>query len=435
MLPPEALGPRFMPPPPEAILPRVTPTPRITPIPRVGPMPEMPIPRLAPIPETVPRVGPTPPGPGPTPIPEPFPYTGPLPTPAPTPQPSPGPQVKPTPEETEEEEKKKRKGCGTKTLPNTVVTYTPGPLGQGMRVKASPLTRCPPAEGPGTLPAEWIYKPQFECLAKNGQGDFWVRMHLLHGKTSSAKIRNLHGPGDKMKNLVIGDKWVNQQMNRDVESKVIPRVYDQDAVLWYETKVDDYIKDNEYFVRKFTVTWGRYDTETGTELKPPLDEWVYAASKWPPSCPPSLQPSAPAVVPPGTPSTPSAPPAPPGTMKAFDSTFEVCRALETRVFDCPKGGITVRLDGSWFRPPDQPQIGCIPYSYKVTLVSKGMFLEDDVSTASVPVGGQSVSWSPLKPGKYKLRIEGVSPCCIKGTIGVDTFDAPMPMPIDPNQMA
>src|SRR5919108_5624202 len=37
----------------------------------------------------------------------------------------------------------KRGQCGSPDLPRTPVSFFPGPLGQGGRVKASPLTRCP----------------------------------------------------------------------------------------------------------------------------------------------------------------------------------------------------------------------------------------------------------------------------------------------------
>lgn len=334
----------------------------------------------------------------------------------------------PSPQEKEEEEKKK-KGCGTKQLPHTVVHHEDGQLGQGKKVKASPLTRCPPVEGKGTLPSPWIYKAQFDCLAQKGQGDYWVRMHLLHGMTDSARVRNLHGPGDKMWNLIIGDKWVNQSMSIDVERKVVPLIYDQDAVLWYETTVDDYITGNEYFVRKFTVRWGRYDTATGTE-GPSLDTWVYAHTKYPPSCPPSL----PAVVPPAVPLTPPA-----GNTPAFQSTFKICyQQLTTRVFKVPDGGVTLQLSGDWARRFEDATTACPTDDYEVTLHRSNLLFDDDMGTATVPVGGQSVEWRELPPGDYYFTI--VAPphsplCCLQGDIAVSTFRAPMPVPMDPGMMA
>lgn len=399
----------------------------MTPIPRIGPIPETPIPRIAPLPDApLPRVGPTP-GPGPAPLPPPVPFTGPLPGPQPAPQPDVTPQ--PSPQTETDEEKKKKKGCGIKRLPFTVVQHEDGPLGQGKRVRASPLTRCPPVEGPGTLPAPWIYKAQFDCLAQKGQGDFWVRMHLLHGKTTNAPVRNLHGPGDKMWNLIIGDKWVNGQMYGDVETKVIPRLYDYDAVLWYETTVDDYIAGNEYFVRKFTVRYGSYDTETGKE-GPELDKWVYANTKYPPSCPPSLSGGTPAAAAGAGAATPD------GAVPAFESTFQVCyRLLTTRTFKVDSGGVTVNLTGAWARRFADASTDCPTDAYEVTLHKKGLIFDDDFPAATVPIGAQSVSWSPLTPGSYYFTIEapGHSPlCCLQGDIAVSTFYAPLPGPVSPN---
>jgi hypothetical protein len=252
-------------------------------------------------------------------------------------------------------------------------------------------------------------------------------MHLLHGKTDSAKVRNLHGPGNKMWNLIIGDKWVNQQMHFDVERKVIPAIYDRDEALWYETTVDDYIKGNEYFVRKFTVRYGRYNLETGIE-GPELDRWVYAHTKEPPSCPPSLS----AALPPAVPLAPS----PKGMESAFESWFEICyRFKRTRDFKVARGGVMLTLSANWARRFGDAVIDCPTDSYEVTLHRKGLIFDDDISTATVPVGDQSVSWSPLQPGDYYFTIEAPthSPlCCLKGDkIAVSTFDAPMPGPVSP----
>jgi hypothetical protein len=339
--------------------------------------------------------------------------------------------VKPQPSPEETEEEKKKKGCGTKQLPHTVLQHEAGPLGQGKKVKASPLTRCPPFGGKGTLPSPWIYKPQFDCLAQKGEGEFWVRMHLLHGMTERAPVRNLHGPGHVMWNLVIGDKWVNRAMNIDVESKVIPLLYNQDAVLWYETTVDDYITGNEYFVRKFTVRWGRYDTATGTE-GPVLDEWVYAHTKYPPTCPPSLSGAAPLAVAPAL--------TPPASNKpAFLSTFEVCyQQLTTRTFKVLDGGITLQLIGDWARRFKDATTDCPADDYEVTLHRSNLLFDDEINTAKVPVGGQSVEWTELAPGDYYFTI--VAPphsplCCLQGDIAVSTFHAPIPLPYEPGMIA
>ena len=252
-------------------------------------------------------------------------------------------------------------------------------------------------------------------------------MHLLHGMTERAPVRNLHGPGHKMWNLVIGDKWDNSHMRRDVEGVVIPMIYDQDAVLWYETEIIDYIPGNEYFARAFKVRYGKYDTVTNTEIRPEIDEWVYATSRWPPSCPPSLG----AAVPPAAAAAaPLLTPA--GNKPAFRSTFEICyQQLTTRVFKVPNGGVTLQLNGDWSRRfADHPD-ECPTDDYEVTLHRSNLLFDDAFGTAKVPIGGQSVEWRELEPGDYYFTIEAPphSPlCCLKGDIDVSTFDAPMPPP-------
>jgi hypothetical protein len=339
--------------------------------------------------------------------------------------------VKPQPgTKPKEGEEQKKQGCGTKALPFTVVHHEPGPLGQGKRVKASPLTKCPPVEGPGSLPSQSIYKAQFDCLAQKGAGDYWVRMHLLHGMTERAPVRNLHGPGNKMWNLIIGDKWVNGQMSLDLERKVIPQVYDQNAVLWYETTIDDYIAGNEYFVRTFHVRYGKYDTATGTE-GPELDNWTYAASKWPPRCPPSLSAGFPAAFPLVLPAS---------HKQAFQSTIEICyQRLTTRVFNVPDGGVRLQLSADW-ASRFQDSTVCPTDDYEVTLHRSNLLLDDEIATAKVPVGGQSIDWEPLPPGDYYFTIDAPphSPlCCLRGDILVSTFYSPMPSyePLDPSMIA
>jgi hypothetical protein len=83
--------------------------------------------------------------------------------------------------------------CGSRTLPRTQVFFFRGPLGQGGRVKASPLTRCP-GNTIGSKPQDRFYKEQFACIAAAGQTGDWVRGHILHGETERSGPRNLHGP-------------------------------------------------------------------------------------------------------------------------------------------------------------------------------------------------------------------------------------------------
>ncbi|HMC31018.1 MAG TPA: DUF4157 domain-containing protein, partial [Candidatus Angelobacter sp.] len=104
--------------------------------------------------------------------------------------------------------------CGSKKLPRTQVSFFPGSLGQGGRVKASPLSKCA-GNTEGSEPDPSIYETQFECIANNCKPKVpsadcnardWLRGHILHGKTSKSGPRNLHGPGDDIRNLIIIDQ-------------------------------------------------------------------------------------------------------------------------------------------------------------------------------------------------------------------------------------
>jgi hypothetical protein len=184
--------------------------------------------------------------------------------------------------------------CGSKKLPLTHVSFFPGPLGQGGRVKASPLTRCP-GNTEGSEPDNRIYKPQFECIEANGDKGFWVRAHILHGKTSSSGSRNLHGPGDDVRNLIIGDQSLNRTMRNGAEGPALDRVYDSGEALWYDSRVDSYVPGLEFFAESITVDFGSFDTDTNTE-GPRLGGGTFTRKRPPPPCPAG---SGGLVVPPG----------------------------------------------------------------------------------------------------------------------------------------
>jgi hypothetical protein len=163
---------------------------------------------------------------------------------------------------------------------------------------------------------------------------------------------------------------------------------------------------------------------------------VYAHTKHPPSCPPSLAGAAPPVVAPGL-----NPPA--GHTPAFLSTFKICyQQLTTRVFNVPDGGVTLQISGDWARRFEDSATACPTDDYEVTLHRSNLLLDDDMGTAPVPVGGQSVEWRELPPGDYYLTI--VAPphsplCCLQGDLAVSTFSAPpIPLrmdPMDPSMIA
>ena len=194
--------------------------------------------------------------------------------------------------------------CGSKRLPLTHVSFFPGPLGQGGRVKASPLSKC---EGNthGSQPDQSIYAQQFECIRKAGQGGRWVRAHLLHGETTRSGPRNLHGPGDDMRNLIITDGGfgsLNSDMYFGAEKFALDRVYGAGSeVLWYDSRVDSYVSGLDFFAQSITVDFGSFDTAAGTE-GPRLGGGTFTLRKTPPNCPATLSAGGggtPLVVPPG----------------------------------------------------------------------------------------------------------------------------------------
>jgi hypothetical protein len=184
--------------------------------------------------------------------------------------------------------------CGSKKLPLTHVSFFPGPLGQGGRVKASPLTRCP-GNTEGSEPDNAIYKAQFDCINSHGDKGFWVRAHILHGETSSSGPRNLHGPGDDVRNLIIGDQSLNRTMRNGAEGPALDRVYDSGEALWYDSRVDSYVPGLDFFAESITINFGSFDTSTNTE-GPRLGGGTFTRKRTPPPCPAG---SGGLVVPPG----------------------------------------------------------------------------------------------------------------------------------------
>lgn len=174
--------------------------------------------------------------------------------------------------------------CGSKDLPRTQVSFFPGPLGQGGRVKASPLTRC---EGNtvGSEPDNSIYKTQFDCIKAAGELGSWVRAHILHGKTSSSGARNLHGPGDDIRNLIISDKSLNGTMRTGAEGPALDIVYGTgNRAIWYDSRVDSYVPGLEFFAESITVDFGSFDTATNTE-GPRIGGGTFTRKRTPPNCP------------------------------------------------------------------------------------------------------------------------------------------------------
>jgi hypothetical protein len=371
-------------------------------------------------PEPVPEISPEPApelAPEPTPIPEPFPPV----VPQPQPQPKPPEDEEPEPD------------CGSKKMPLTMVSFFPGSVGQGGRVKASPLTRCP-GNTIGSPPDNRIYRPQFDCITAAGQRGSWVRAHILHGRTSSSGRFNLHGPGDDMRNLIIADQSLNQTMRSGAEGPAINRVWGNNEVLWYESKVDTYAPGLDYFAQSLTVRFGSFDTTTGME-GPQLGRGTFTLSRTPPYCPatssvPVPSPSVPTPPKPGT-----AHPSPGRSSLKFQSTLNIChkQLTSSHIVHVSDGGLEVRVGANWFDSKSNKLLGpprCPIRDFSITLMKQGLW-DSSISTATVPVGrGATVRWKHLDSGDYYLKINTTnsdSSCCLRGDIGVGTFSAPRPV--------
>jgi hypothetical protein len=331
-------------------------------------------------------------------------------------------------------------------MPLTMVSFFPGPLGQGGRVKASPLTKCP-GNTRGSQPDPTIYRQEFDCINAAGQCGSWVRAHILHGETSSSGPFNLHGPGNDIRNLIITDKSVNSLMSSRVERPVINSVYRNNAVMWYDSKVDSYEPGKESFAQSVTVSAGFYDTNTNIEGPPvPFLGGTFRLNrlkKTPPNCPP---PSA----------TPSAaqptsiqgitPPVPHGVTAAtpvsdleFQSYFKICiKEKATRSFRVKNGGLEVILFADWFDAAGENKLdssACRTDHYFIILEQSGVFWgfnQYSEKPIQIKVGQaiQPLKWTGLKDDTYRLRIYveerlDVTPsCCLQGDITVSTFNAP-----------
>jgi hypothetical protein len=354
-------------------------------------------------------------------------------------RPRPVPPVFPVPrtdpELDKERKRRKRRRCGDPELPHTKITYRPGPLGQGLCVKASPLTKCPPREGPGSEPADWIYKEQFECIAAAKQTREWVRGHVLHGRTSKSGDENLHGPGDKSKNLIIMSQSLNQQMYSWVEEGALDLVYGRPSgVLWYQAVVDSYHPGLDFFAESISAEYGLFNTKTGSE-GPRLSYEQFpkeGAGKQPPYCP--ARGFAPGFVPYSRGWRPDVTP-------GFESTIKIChRALKSRVFNIADGGLKVEIHAEWVAEgpgkeaagePGQPE-GCPIQNYRVNLYKGGLYkgspyFGELIGTSKVRSGEFApLQWRYLPDDDYHLEFltENVDPnCCLEGNITVTPFAA------------
>jgi hypothetical protein len=352
--------------------------------------------------------------------------------PGPFPVPPVAPQPQPHPPDDEEPEP----DCGSPDMPLTNVSFYPGPMGQGGRVKASPLTKCP-GNTVGTEPDNRIYRRQFDCIRAAGQLGRWVRAHILHGRTSSSGPINLHGPGDDMRNLIIASQRMNRRMRTRVEGPVLNRVYGGNQVLWYESKVNSYVPGLDYFAQSMTVDFGSFNPKTGTEGPSLIGGPVPFPLEQPaPNCPslasfPTPTPSQPAVTPPsgGSSSASSN-----RSSLLFESSVQIClKELKSRVFHVANGGVDLRIETQWFNSAgDEVQTSqrCPIRDFGVTLVKNNILFNDTVSTSRLRIGqGARLRWKHLPEGDYFFKFTTAnndSTCCLQGDMSVGTFSAPRP---------
>jgi outer membrane protein OmpA-like peptidoglycan-associated protein len=197
--------------------------------------------------------------------------------------------------------------CGSPSMPVTHIDYFPAPRGQGGRVKAAPLTHCPPPEGVGTKPSRRVFARERACLrattAPEGgvERRFWRRVHVLHGPGSPATaVMNLHGKGE-MRNLILGDESLNGGLRRGAEEDAVRRVWDDHRVLWYESRVAHAPTPHEFYADSITVRYGFMDPLTGVEGPPIAEPPPFTRRRPIPPCPPATPSSTPGA----TPTTPT----------------------------------------------------------------------------------------------------------------------------------
>ena len=350
------------------------------------------------------------------------------PTPLPPPVPLPVPHEEPKPED-----QPKRGQCGSPDLPFTLVSFFPGPLGQGGRVKASPLTRCP-GNTVGSKPQDRFYKDQFRCIDAAGKTGDWVRGHILHGETDRSGNRNLHGPGDTAANLIIIDQSLNQSMRSWIEDPVLKLVYGPlPLVLWMNAWVDSYYPGLPFFADSISVEYGPYDTSSGTE-GPRWNFKQFILGRKPPNCPAGGFAG-------GVPPWMAA-----ASTSGFQSTLQVCHhQLESRVFDVANGGLMVAMDAKWVaRGPARPmgligprhrlrRDGCPTRNYHIVLYKEKFGFDKQISSSERTPGRRVVLlWRYLDDASYYLQIRTGNlddpGCCLEGNITVAPFDAPAPKP-------
>jgi outer membrane protein OmpA-like peptidoglycan-associated protein len=172
--------------------------------------------------------------------------------------------------------------CGDPRLPLSHVEYIPPNGDKGNALEAKPLTLCqgnttgsPAKRSDPTWPYGW------ECIAGAGGDEykFWARAHLLHD--------GLHGPGNERKNIIISDKSINVQMERQAERQAYTRIWDQHKTIYYRVEVQHLTGDypRPYFAESVHIEWGEMDPLTGAETSTEFDDTITSGvARQPPPC-------------------------------------------------------------------------------------------------------------------------------------------------------
>ncbi len=329
--------------------------------------------------------------------------------PIPADRPNPNPELN-NPEDLED---RRQRRCGTYALPETVVTFYPGPKGQGSRVKASPLTLCP-GNTRGSKPLESIYQKQFECIKAAGESGKWLRGHLLHGETDRTGDRHLHGPGNTPANLIIITQSLNQQMRSWIEDSALKLVHGPlPHVLWMDVVVDSYHPGLEFFAESISVEYGPYRTSTGREGSPWKRKQFFDLKK-PPHCPSyGLWPEG--AVPPWVGGSAL-------NTFGFQSTLFIhgggkANRLSSRNFDVNTGGLIVAIDAKLVPPK------CTVEHYYVELMKDKFGRDEQMSRSEISVypekWRQVLMWRGLLPGEYYLQIWREDEGVFRKTAGCD----------------
>jgi uncharacterized membrane protein YgcG len=173
-----------------------------------------------------------------------------------------GPEPARDPAEKEEEEEEP---CDIFNVPPTMVHFSPASGPRGGDVTAQPLTwRAGNTEG-SQPDISSLWPGLWDCAVEQHGSYRWVHAHLLHGKTSGSGGRNLHGPGDDKRNIILSDKTINGQMSSRVERPAANLVYNRNCVLWYDVSVNHFSGPGArgYFADSVNMDYGYFYPRSG----------------------------------------------------------------------------------------------------------------------------------------------------------------------------